>query len=659
MFEAGGIAGSGPKRGVLGVAINRRTIQVVLGCIWILDAALQYQPSMFTHQFVDQVILPNAQNQPSWLAATVTHMGNFISRDVGLWNFLFATIQLGIGVGLLFRRSVKPALVVSFAWALGVWVIGEGMGSIFTGSASPLMGAPGAVLLYAAIGVLVWPDPERDPEERRTGIASSAAGEGPFGAKGALIVWSVLWAGFAMLFLFPDNRKANALHDMVAGMASGQPGWYAHLLNSLAHAFVGAGTATSVILAIACLVIAIAPLVSRNPTPFLAGGAVLAVIFWVTGEALGGILTGIGTDPNSGPLLVLLAVSLLPMVPAPAAQPAPAMRVFARHPAWATSGLAGLVIVPLLVATIPVASAEAVHTPAAKATPTQLASGSSAVQGTSGSSGSTGTSAMSGMSMSGTSGSKGASGSTSSKSTDMSGMAGLGATDPTWHYNGPPLPASEVSLLTASSNMQDEGHAMQTPNCNTKPTANQVLGATEYVQAVSSAVAKYKELSVAVAAGYKPITSPGYPVVHYLNYSYMKPQYVMDPNHVDSLVYAFTPNGPVLVAAMFLMPGINMKGPMPYGCLVQWHAHTNLCFSQKTHVIVGFTPCPAGEYNVRTPVMTHVWQVPVPGGPLAIDPSDLVTVEAAIQAQQEGLAPVTSPSGAVSYETASASVGGF
>jgi hypothetical protein len=125
----------------------------------------------------------------------------------------------------------------------------------------------------------------------------------------------------------------------------------------------------------------------------------------------------------------------------------------------------------------------------------------------------------------------------------------------------------------------------------------------------------------------------------------MKQGYVLDPDHVQSLVYAFTPYGPVLVAAMYLMPSVGEKGPMPYGCLVQWHAHTNLCMSLAKHEYQGFTPCQAGTVNIRTPVMTHVWQVPVPGGPLALDPSDLQVVEAAIQAQQEGLAPMASPGG--------------
>jgi len=39
--------------------------------------------------------------------------------------------------------------------------------------------------------------------------------------------------------------------------------------------------------------------------------------------------------------------------------------------------------------------------------------------------------------------------------------------------------------------------------------------------------------------------------------------------------------------------------------------------------------------------MLHVWQVPVPGGPLTMDPTDQQVVEAAVMAQQAGQAPVT------------------
>ncbi len=225
---------------------------------------------------------------------------------------------------------------------------------------------------------------------------------------------------------------------------------------------------------------------------------------------------------------------------------------------------------------------------------------------------------------------------------DMEGMAGSGTTDPNWKYTGAALPQSEIDELTKVSDLQDQGHSMQTPDCSQAPTPVQTLGAMQYVQATSAAVARYQNLDAAKADGYFAITSTDYPVVHYLNPKYMNNNDMLDPEHVDSLVYATTPNGPVLVAAMYLMPRASEAGPMPYGCLVQWHAHTNLCTSTTTHQIAGLAPCPAGTVaDGPTPVMSHVWQVPVPGGPLAMDPSDLQVVQAAIMAQQQGLAPKT------------------
>ena len=44
----------------------------------------------------------------------------------------------------------------------------------------------------------------------------------------------------------------------------------------------------------------------------LAVAVVLAAAIWVAGQALGGILTGSGTDPGSGPLLILLVLAFWP-----------------------------------------------------------------------------------------------------------------------------------------------------------------------------------------------------------------------------------------------------------------------------------------------------------------------------------------------------------
>jgi hypothetical protein len=608
--------------------VTRRTLQCALGLLWILDGLLKFQPNLLKPSFVSDVISPMATGQPRLIGSTIGHMANFLSHEATMWVAVFGLVEIAIGVGLLFRRSVKPALVASFIWGAGIYLFGEGFGMVFTGQTSPLQGAPGAVCFYVLLGLLVWPKPE-DSTDVRMGSQSSAAGRGIFGGTGSLLVWAGIWIFQAIIWLFPFNRTTNAVTNQMADTANGEPGWYAHFLNSFGHAFVGAGVWVAVILAALSMVIGLGPLISKRPGPYIGLGIALALLYWVTGEGVGELLTFSGTDPNNGPLLALIGLSVLPTVSEPASEPTPAARFLAANPLGALSTLLAIVLVPSAVAIIPA---------------------STAVSASAATSASAAPSSMSGMSMSGSGGMKGTSATPArAHSTkvghappmNMAGMAGLGVTDPHWKYTGPALPAAEVAQLTTVSATTDEGHKMQTPNCDAAPTSDQVLGATQYVQATSAAVAKYKDLSAAKAAGYFPITNPNYPVVHYLNPSYMNMKDLMNPNTVDSLVYATTPYGPVLVAAMYLMPGQG-SGPMPYGCLVQWHQHTNLCTSAVTHLIDGFTPCPPGTFHYGpTPMMTHVWQVPVAGGPLAIDPSDLQVVQAAVMAQQQGLAPTT------------------
>ena len=143
-----------------------RIVQITLGCIWILDAALQFQPRMFGPDLVNMMMLPMAHGQPAPVSWSITQLAHFVRPDAGLWNFLFGALQLCIGVGMFFRKTVKPAIVVMAVWALGVWWFGEGFGMLLTGTASPLTGAPGAVVLYPLIGLLVWPREARADTSR-------------------------------------------------------------------------------------------------------------------------------------------------------------------------------------------------------------------------------------------------------------------------------------------------------------------------------------------------------------------------------------------------------------------------------------------------------------------------------------------------------------
>ena len=288
---------------------RQRHARVALGVLWIVDGALQLQPSMFGRRFVTGVLVPSLAGSPRFVAGPVLSVAHWLEPHVAAWNALFASVQLLIGVGLLVRRTVRPALALSVVWSLAVWWLGEGLGGLFSGSASPLTGAPGAVLLYALAALLVWP--------RRAAAqpapSGSAAANGLLGDRGSRLAWAVLWLGGAALLCQPANLSADALRATVAGAAAGEPRWLSDVLLRAASAVGGSATGMVAALAVAMAAVGVGVALRWGETWLLGLAVVLAVLVWVFGEALGGILTGTGTDPNTGPLLVLLGLALHPV----------------------------------------------------------------------------------------------------------------------------------------------------------------------------------------------------------------------------------------------------------------------------------------------------------------------------------------------------------
>jgi hypothetical protein len=177
---------------------------------------------------------------------------------------------------------------------------------VLIGGASPLNGAPGAVIIYALLAVLLWPA-DRDP-------AASFVAARAVGAQVARALWLVFWLSQAYFALTPDNRAPQAMHDMIADMNSGEPGWLSAIERGGASLVANHGLAASIVLAAALAVIAIGvylPPSAAKATLVLA--IVVALVIWVVAQALGGILAGGATDPNSGPLLVLLALAYWPV----------------------------------------------------------------------------------------------------------------------------------------------------------------------------------------------------------------------------------------------------------------------------------------------------------------------------------------------------------
>ena len=199
-----------------------------------------------------------------------------------------------------------------------------------------------------------------------------------------------------------------------------------------------------------------------------------------------------------------------------------------------------------------------------------------------------------------------------------------------WSFLGAGLPVL-LMLVTSVVWITDLAHPNATHShagallqaTNLVPTAEQQAAATQLYDETAAAIEPYKDPHKAWLAGYRPNGSTTLPSTHWINDTYVKAGYVMDPQHPQGLVYANSHHGPVLLGAMFEMKSIGVFGPDPGGPLTAWHQHQNICFTPfglEFSLMTPFSTCPLGAVDFSAPAMLHVWIVPNPqGGPFAVD----------------------------------------
>jgi hypothetical protein len=139
------------------------------------------------------------------------------------------------------------------------------------------------------------------------------------------VAWAATWLGGAVLQLLAGS-DTNASVSMTLSMsASGAPGWLASLDNQLAAAVPWEGVSLVVDLVLLQAAVGLGVLGGRRTRRVaVLVGIALSLAFWVTGQGLGELWSGLSTDPNTAPLVILLGVTVLG---------APAWRPTARHPA--------------------------------------------------------------------------------------------------------------------------------------------------------------------------------------------------------------------------------------------------------------------------------------------------------------------------------------
>ena len=275
--------------------ITRRHLRVALASLWLFDAALQCQPSMFTRAVTRAVIAPVGHGPLSVLAGPLHLLTAVVSAQPALANASFALIQFALGFGILTRRFTRVALGASIVWALSVWIVGEGLGGLTSG-ATLLTGAPGAALLYAVIAALAWPTRPGQLDDRPS--------------HWALPAWCALWLTGAGLQLIAGNNAASSFTKSLRTAGSSAPGWIGGIDRELAKIHIPTW-APAVIVALYVLV-ALWTLVPGRARQFsIAIGTLIALAGWLVVQGLGDVTSGHATDLNSGPLMFLLALSVV------------------------------------------------------------------------------------------------------------------------------------------------------------------------------------------------------------------------------------------------------------------------------------------------------------------------------------------------------------
>ena len=137
---------------------SRRTIQTVLGLIWLLDGGLQFQSFMYGKGFI-QLLTGLSAGQPDWVASSVNWGGPSPPGEQDVFNTRsrWCRWRSASGCSTAARSSQRSRCRSYGRWSCGGSARRSGCcswrppdGRLRDGD--PLTGAPGAVLLYGLIG---------------------------------------------------------------------------------------------------------------------------------------------------------------------------------------------------------------------------------------------------------------------------------------------------------------------------------------------------------------------------------------------------------------------------------------------------------------------------------------------------------------------------
>ncbi len=291
--------------------LTDKAILQIIGALWLLDALLQVQPAMFTMNMINGTLLPIIQNQPAPIAANLSWIVVVSSTHIFALNWGITIVQACIGVALLTGRWIRETVVLSAVWGVALWYAGEGLSGLLTGQSSALVGAPGSILLYVIIAVAIV---FRHKEQ----IHYATVDEQPVSLQQRVFLRRALggfWIFAGLLQLQPYWWQYGQISNSVNTLYN--PGTLqGALLDPILHGVAAITQPTeglvNALLVLLFLALGVWILLAKPQSlhSALLVSLICAIGIWGFFEAFGMIFSGMSTDPNTGPLIILMTLAL-------------------------------------------------------------------------------------------------------------------------------------------------------------------------------------------------------------------------------------------------------------------------------------------------------------------------------------------------------------
>lgn len=265
-----------------------------LGALWLLDGLLQLQPAM-SSDFVPGGLVPLLNGQPFWYSQLLEWgIVRWASHPI-LSDSLVAILQMLLGIFILFPGNAKferAVLKLSIAWGLVVWILGEALAQMLVqGYGSWFNGAPGSVVFYIVGAIFLLVPIERWESGRvRHWIWNGIGGLWLAMSIFQLLPWEGYWTG-------------SALSQVTLNMAQmAQPQIFSTPLYMTARFMDHHAVSVNLLCIVVMLVAGLGMILKKRWALWVA--VIWTLLTWWLAQDFG-VLGGLGTDPQSGALVLL------------------------------------------------------------------------------------------------------------------------------------------------------------------------------------------------------------------------------------------------------------------------------------------------------------------------------------------------------------------